>query len=373
MNSRTPSRILIGLLALWHTFKTFGKRKPPVSPTRILIANHLLLGDTLMLTPLLAKLRAQYPDAEIVMTVPKAIVPLYRHRPYDVDAALYDPRDLQSLAALRKRRGFDLALVPADNRYSWLARALNARWIVAFAGDRPAYKSWPVDAQVPVPAAPCAWGDMVAGMLPGAEPDPYQPADWRDPELGPFQPPAARYCVLHVGAGNPLRLWPADRWEKLADRLAGRGLTVVWSGGKGEEGVVRACDPQGRYHSYAGKLDLVELWWLIKRARLLVCPDTGIAHLGRIVNTPTVVLFGPGSSVLFGAGRFWRASPFRAVTIPDFPCRDQRLLFKREVPWMRHCARRMPQCGDNRCMQAVSLDVVTSAAEELLLRQAAAS
>jgi hypothetical protein len=33
-----------------------------------LIAHHLLLGDTIMLTPLLAKCHARGPEAEIVMT-----------------------------------------------------------------------------------------------------------------------------------------------------------------------------------------------------------------------------------------------------------------------------------------------------------------
>ena len=35
----------------------------PSDPRRILVAHHLLLGDTLMLTPLLKKLRTLHPDA----------------------------------------------------------------------------------------------------------------------------------------------------------------------------------------------------------------------------------------------------------------------------------------------------------------------
>ena len=52
------------------------RRMPPADPRRILVAHHLLLGDTLMLTPLLKKLRALHPDAEITMTVPPAFAPL---------------------------------------------------------------------------------------------------------------------------------------------------------------------------------------------------------------------------------------------------------------------------------------------------------
>ena len=58
------------------------RRVEPVEPRRVLIAHHLLLGDTLMLTALVAKLRANHPEADIAMTVPRAIAPLYATRPY---------------------------------------------------------------------------------------------------------------------------------------------------------------------------------------------------------------------------------------------------------------------------------------------------
>src|SRR5207302_1772315 len=104
-----------------------------------------LLGDTIMLTPLIAKCRERWPEAEIVLTCDVPYVGLYAQRPYGVHVMPYDPRDASSLRPLLNERGFDLALIPGDNRLSWLARALDARWIVAFAGDRPAYKDWPVD------------------------------------------------------------------------------------------------------------------------------------------------------------------------------------------------------------------------------------
>ena len=99
-------------------------RALPPNPRRILIAHQLLLGDTLMLTPLLKKLRARYPDADIAMTVPTAIAPLYATRPYGVRALPFDPR--QSAAALYAETPFDMAFVPGDNRYAWLAAAMRA-------------------------------------------------------------------------------------------------------------------------------------------------------------------------------------------------------------------------------------------------------
>ena len=98
-------------------------RRRPQQVSRILIAHHLLLGDTLMLTPLLAALRQCYPQAEILMLCPKAIAPLYQGRPYDVSVLPWHPADAKSLLPLWQAPGFDLAFVPGDNRYSWLALA----------------------------------------------------------------------------------------------------------------------------------------------------------------------------------------------------------------------------------------------------------
>jgi ADP-heptose:LPS heptosyltransferase len=92
-----------------------------------------------------------------------------------------------------------------------------------------------------------------------------------------------------------------------------------------------AIDPKSTWQRYPGTLALPQLWQLIAHAAVVVCPDTGIAHLARLTGVPTVALFGPGSALLSGPGEFWRASPFTAVTIPDFPCRDQRITMKREV------------------------------------------
>lgn len=360
MASRIASRARVVPAAILRRFTV--RRRRPQAPRSILVAHHLLLGDTLMLTPLLAKLREQHPAARIAMTVRKAAAPLYSGRPYGVEPIAFDPRDPRTLAALLDGPGFDLACVPGDNRYSWLAAAAGARWIVAHAGDRPAYKNWPVDELRPWPATPAAWGDMVAALADGPPPQPYNAADWPDPLHTPFALPGGRYAMLHVGASTPLKRWGPEKWRALADQLAAEGFTIAWSAGAGEEADVAMIDPAGREQSFAGKLDLAQLWHLVKGAALLVCPDTGVAHLGRLAGTPTVTLFGPGSALLCGAGEFWRGAPYRAVTIEDWACRDQRVLFKRDIDWVRRCGRSLAECPAPRCMQAIGIDAVAGAA-----------
>jgi ADP-heptose:LPS heptosyltransferase len=340
-------------------------RAAPAAPARILIAHHLLLGDTIMLTPLLKKLRARHPHADLAMTVPRAFAPLYATRPYGVRALPFDPR--RTASALYAEAPFDVAYVPGDNRYAWLAAAMRARWIVAFGGDRPATKNWPVDREIDYPDRPGAWGDLVAELVEGPPPAPFRVAEWTPPPFAPFARPSGAYAVLHVGASSPLKRWDPARWRWLADWLAGQAIAPVWSAGATETALVDAVEGARRYPSFAGKLDLAQLWHLLAGARVLVSPDTGVAHLARVVGVPAVTLFGPGSAALCGAGHFWRDAPYRAVTVDPFPCRNQRVLFKREIAWVRRCGRSVDECPQHLCMPAIGVEAVQNAVVSLIM------
>jgi len=348
-------------------------RAAAASPRRIVVAHNLLLGDTLMLTPLLAKLRALHPAAEISILAAPAFVPIYAGKPYGVTALPFATAHTDSARGLLEdSRPWDLAIVPADNRFSWLAAAMGARHIVAHDGDYPFTKNVFVDEMRPYPESAAAWSDIVADLVDGPDPAPYARGHWPAPPAAPFDAPKPPYAVLHVGASTPLKQWLPERWMEVARTLEGRGLGVVWSAGRGEEAIVARCDPAKRYPSFAGKLDLAQMWHLLAGARLLVAPDTGIAHLGRVTWTPTVTLFGPGSALICGPGNFWRDTPTRAVTVENFPCRDEDILFRRKVAWVRHCARSVAQCaertqqGEPLCMHAIEVPAVLAAVDELL-------
>jgi ADP-heptose:LPS heptosyltransferase len=209
---------------------------------------------------------------------------------------------------------------------------------------------------------------MVADLADGPEPPPYGPGQWSAPRATAFDRPRAPYAVLHVGASTPLKRWLPDRWNALARALESRGLAVAWSAGRGEEALVAQCDPERRFTSYAGRLDLAQMWHLVAGARVLVSNDTGIAHVGRVAVTPTATLFGPGSAVIVGNGRFWRELPWRAVTVEDFPCRDQQVLFGRRIEWVRRCGRSTSECAEPRCMHAIGLQQVLHTVDSLLER-----
>ena len=361
MGERFRTRAMAVSRALWFR----PRRRSGAATGRVLVAHNLLLGDTLMLTPLLAKLRHTRPDCDITLLAAPATLPLYTTRPYGVRALPFKPSDAGTTRALMQEQSFDLAIVVGDNRYSWLAAAMRAREVIAHGGDPSWSKDWCVDTQLPYRAQPAAWGDMVADLVEGPAPPPYRRGDWPAPPFAPFAVPEGPYAVLHVGASSPLKYWPPERWMALATALESSGMRPVWSAGRGEERLVAACDPSGRFESFAGQLDLAQLWHLLARASLLVAPDTGIAHLGRVTWTPTVAIFGPGSAEVCAQGDFWRETPWHAVGEREFPCRDQTLLFNRNVEWVRRCARSTDECAEPRCMHAVGVDDVLGAIESL--------
>ncbi|WP_286236632.1 glycosyltransferase family 9 protein [Neptuniibacter halophilus] len=366
--SRFKSRLVTLSAVLKRLPGHLFRRAPQKAPEKVLIAHHLLLGDTLMLTPLLAKIRQQYPHAEICMLGQKALASLYAGKPYGVNYLPYHPSETERYRELIASGPYDLAFVPADNRYSILAYAMGARWIKAFSGDRPAYKSWLVDQFYDYPDTPMHWADINTLMLEGDYPAPFSPEQWPLPETSqaeilPEIP--GRFVVLHVGASSALKLWSPALWRQLADGLTAEGFQVVWSGGPGEEPLVEAIGVMPGEINLAGKLSLAQLCRLLQQSAALVCPDTGISHLGRLSDTPTLCLFGPGNPAVFGNCRFWNQDNYRAIHKP-VACRDQHVMFKREIPWLQRCNRGTDRCEKAVCMQAITLQEVQQQLASLL-------
>jgi ADP-heptose:LPS heptosyltransferase len=366
VSSRFLTRVQLLARTAAHWLGNRGNRVRPAQTNRVLVVATLLSGDALFLAPLLAKLRQRYPAAEICVAVSRAVAPLFSGRPYGVEALAHDPRDSGTISALAARGRPDLALVVGDNRFCWVAAAVGARWIVAFSGDRPGYKNWLADELHPFPSSPMAWGDMAATLVDGEAPPAYAVGDWPGPAFLPCDAPTGRYAVLHVEASTPLKHWEDEKWLSLAEKLSERNIQPIWSAGPAGGLMLQRIDPARRFPALGHRLDLAQIWHLVAGAALLVCPDTSVMHIGRLTGTPTVALFGPSSASLFGPGEFWRRVPYRAVTIENFPCRDQHRLFGREIAWIQRCQRTPAECPAPRCLHAIGVEAVARAALELL-------
>ena len=120
------------------------------------------------------------------------------------------------------------------------------------------------------------------------------PADPLDLRLTPPER-GAPVIVVHPGAAFGAKRWPVERFAVVAAALDGP-VPVVLTGTAGERPAAErvAADaglPAGRV--LAGRTSLPELSAVIAGADLVICGDTGVAHLASAFGTPSVVLFGP--------------------------------------------------------------------------------
>jgi ADP-heptose:LPS heptosyltransferase len=342
-------QVLVATLALQQRFLRFKKRQLLADVRSILVIHQLFLGDAIMLTPLLARLRGIFPMAKITVAMPWHQVAIYSGLPFGVQALPFDAKGRGSidnlLRAAQAQNGFDLAILPGENRYAWHAAACDSRWIIGFAGgDR--YKTWPLDEQRDWPEAPMSLPNIFASLVPTVSAAGATPLSvWPAPIGGLGEAAAtalagvAQYAVLHIGASNPKKFWAGANWAKLAQKITDSGIQVVWSAGKNETHLLENCGVQDAHINLAGTLDLGQMWHLLNNAAFLVAPDTGIAHLARLTQTPAITLFGPGPTKLYAETALLNHdSQFQPLVLSELPERYQTSLFKRPLDWLQNYA-----------------------------------
>ena len=129
------------------------------------------------------------------------------------------------------------------------------------------------------------------------------PADPTDLDLQPPPHRAHGATVIHPGAAAPARRWPAERWAEVARHEAAEGRTVLVTGSDAERALAgelaeRAALPPDAV--LAGRTDVLGLAATVAGAEIVLCGDTGVAHLATAFGIPSVVLFGPTSPELWG-------------------------------------------------------------------------
>ena len=100
-------------------------------------------------------------------------------------------------------------------------------------------------------------------------------------------------AVLHPGATDPERRWPAERFAAVGDALAAAGTRVCMTGIEAERPITAAVRGAMRSEviDVSGRLDLGALAGLLARAAVVVANDTGPLHLARAVGARTVGIY----------------------------------------------------------------------------------
>ncbi|EWC63249.1 ADP-heptose--lipooligosaccharide heptosyltransferase II [Actinokineospora spheciospongiae] len=245
---------------------------------RILILRALGLGDLLTAVPALRAVRRAHPDAEITLAAPRWLAEVV-DRVDAVDRLLptaglvpieYAEPDLAINLHGRGPQSVDLL------------RATHPGELITHGPEHP----WN-DEQHEV----LRWCSLLAHHGIPADPDDLRlPAGERNGAI-----------VVHPGASHGSRRWPADRYAELAGEL---GPDVVVTGSPDEADLVAAV---GAARTQVGGLGA--LLDLVAGARVVVCGDTGVAHVATAFGTPSVLLFGPVSPARWGP----RSGPHRVL------------------------------------------------------------
>jgi ADP-heptose:LPS heptosyltransferase len=136
----------------------------------------------------------------------------------------------------------------------------------------------------------------------------------------------AGLMVIHPGATDPRRRWPAGRFAEVARRAARDGLRVVLVGDGDDaalaDRIASTATTSGEpVVSLAGRLSLPELAGVLANADVFVGNDSGPRHLAQAVGTPTASVYWVGN--LINGGPLTRGG--------------QRV----QLSWTTHC----PVCG----------------------------
>ncbi|NJC68460.1 glycosyltransferase family 9 protein [Planosporangium thailandense] len=312
---------------------------PDVRKIVVLRAN--ALGDYIFTLPALYSLKAAYPDAEVTLLGAPWHTRVLSGRPGPIDHVAVVPavpgvRDGDSppgeLDAFRRwaaGEGFDLALqMHGGGRNSNpLVGQLGARVTAGLrAPDAP-----PLDRWIPyVYYQPEVFRMLEVVGLVGATPVTHTPVfELTDSDRAEYRAvlgvPDRPRVVLHPGATDPRRRWPAERFAAVGDALAAAGAEVLVTGVGAERATVdEVCARMSRdARPVVDELTIPGLAGLLAESALLVSNDTGPLHLAAAVGTRSV-------------GLFWIGNMINAA-LPE------RSRHRALISWTIHC----PECGED--------------------------
>lgn len=169
------------------------------------------------------------------------------------------------------------------------------------------------------------------------------------------------YIVIHPGATDPRRHWPAEKFSKVADHFAARGFLVFINGVREEiaivERIIAGMEHPERAINAGEKLSVSGLAGLLSQSALLISNDSGPLHLAYAINVPSIGLYWVGNMIT--------GTPITSASNKPL------------ISWMTTC----PACGlevnrfadsEGACTHRVSLissisvEEVLQASEELL-------
>ena len=370
-----------------------------LQPRRILVRGVNWLGDAVMTTPALRRLREKFPAAHLALLCPEKLADLWRHHPAVDETISFAPGESVFAIGKRLRAGkFDLALVLPNSprsalevflagiprragyarpwRNFFLTQAVAARAdavkmrkrtdaeirrLVAADGSQRPISNGGVLSNAATAHQTYEYLHLAAAL--GANPEPLAPQLFvASAEIEAVKIKFGLDRILQPVFGlnpgaeyGPAKRWPAEKFIAAAREIQSR-THCVWLlfGGKSDAAITDQIvsllpTSSSQLLNLAGRTSLRELMALLKTCRVLLTNDTGPMHVAAALGTPVVVPFGSTSPELTGPGL--PGDPRHRLLKSDAPCSP---CFLRECPI------------DFRCLNGIAVDRVVEAVLQVI-------
>jgi heptosyltransferase-2 len=345
---------------------------------RILVRSVNWIGDAVMTTPALQRLRSSFPRARITLLAAPRIKGIFEDSPLFDEVIEYRRREegaraFYQAARMIRRSRFDLAAL-FQNAFeaALLARLGGARLRIGFAehgrgfllthklhrgpqhrNRHQVYDYLDIIAECERVCLSPDFKPNDSNPLPKlvANTHQKQSADLLLRSSG-VDSNSRPIVALNTGATNSrAKCWSADRFASLADRLIDDldALIVLIGAGaerNSAERVIERMKFKGAIN-LAGRTTMTELIGLLNASDLIVTNDTGPAHIAAALGRPTLTIFGP-TNEFETAPTGPRSEMIRAEGVECARC------------MLRDCP------IDHRCMTRIKADEVFERAREML-------
>jgi heptosyltransferase II len=290
----------------------------PQNPKKILLINLMgYIGDIILTTPVIRRMKLAYPEAEVDLLVDRKYKDLNLHNPYIHQLIITDRKGknnnpaamLRLLSQLRANQ-YDLAInLHRTQRTSAVTYLCGAKHKYIFSFRRFAFFKQIIRLDGTVHTVACyfkALDQMGIPIVDDCKLELYVDREsrlkadqlWRNSGLD-----KARSVIgINLGAGWPTKKWIAKEMARLSDILEQKGFKTVFFGGGGEDRqMMREILSMVIYQpvDFAGKLNLLELAACLTKCSLLVTCDSGPMHIAASQQVPIVALFGPSNPIQY--------------------------------------------------------------------------
>lgn len=288
------------------------------SPASILLIRPSALGDVCRTVPVLASLRAAYPNARIDWLVQDAFKDAIIAHP-DLTGVVPFPRKAlgQDLAKLRPGSTRAFLRTLRSTRYTlvidaqglfrsgMLARATRAPRRIGYANAQE-FGWLGYTERHHIPSDRHAVDRMLellarAGIPPIRNMTLHTQPAWKDWAAGALRldtDTTPRVAVLAPTSRWPGKRWPADRFASVANALLERGYTRIAIVGATHERsqcapLLELCAREPRVIDLIGTTTVGQLMAIIERAALVIANDSAAIHMAVGFNRPMIALYGP--------------------------------------------------------------------------------